>query len=252
MTCVLLHGFTGTPGAWLSFIDRARLDPAPIAITLPGHLGTDVAPTWDANLDAIASRIAHRGGAGAPVVGYSLGARVALGLVARGLAPSAVLIGVHPGLADAAERAARRAADLAWIELLETRGIEAFADAWEAQPVLAARHATPDALARRAAARRSHDPRLLARSLATLGLAEMPDYRAALTGARVHLVAGAEDAKFLAIARELAAEAALPLDVVDESGHDPTLDAPAALAAVVGGALRRLTGAEQGATVGGT
>jgi 2-succinyl-6-hydroxy-2,4-cyclohexadiene-1-carboxylate synthase len=252
MSCVLLHGFTGAPAAWDDVIAHARLDPPPIAVALPGHGCGPAAATWDANLDDVAARIAGLGAAGMPVVGYSLGARVALGLVARGLAASAVLIGVHPGLADPAERAARRAADAAWIELLATRGIGAFADAWEAQPVLAARSADPAAIARRAAIRRGHDPRGLAASLAAMGLAEMPDYRAALAGRRLHLVVGAGDAKFGAIARALAAETALPLDVVDHSGHDPTLDAPAALAAVITGALRRLTATEQGATVGGT
>lgn len=240
MSCVLIHGFTGAPAVWDDVVAHAgpRLAAAPIAIALPGHRGgPEVAANWDANLDAIAQTIAAAGGAGLPVVGYSLGARVALGLVARGLAPSAVLISVHPGLATAAERAARRTSDAAWIERLATGGIAAFAAAWEVQPVLAARFADPAAIARRAAIRRSHDPRGLAASLAAMGLAEMPDYRAVVRDANVHLVAGADDGKFVAIAHDLAAEAALPLDVLPRSGHDPTLDAPAALAAVVVDAL---------------
>lgn len=240
MTCVLIHGFTGSPAVWDDVVAHAGAGLArpPIAIALPGHAGgAAVAPSWDANLEAIARAIASRGGAALPVVGYSLGARVALGLVARGLAPSAVLISVHPGLATAAERAARRASDAAWIERLGRDGSAGFAAAWESQPVLAARYADPAALAGRAAIRRSHDPRGLAASLAVMGLAEMPDYRAAIRDAPVRLIAGADDAKFVAIAHDLAAEAALPLDVVPRSGHDPTLDAPAALAAILVDAL---------------
>jgi 2-succinyl-6-hydroxy-2,4-cyclohexadiene-1-carboxylate synthase len=76
-----------------------------------------------------------------------------------------------------------------------------------------------------------------------LGLAAMPDFRSALVerAARAHLVVGADDAKFLAVARTLAHEApALVIDVVDGSGHDPTLEAPVALAAIIARAAARL------------
>jgi 2-succinyl-6-hydroxy-2,4-cyclohexadiene-1-carboxylate synthase len=242
MTCALIHGFTGSPAAWDDVVAHARLGARPVAVALPGHGGGEVAASWDANLDAVARAIAARGMAGAPVVGYSLGARVALGLVATGRAPCAVLIGVHPGLGRDAERAARRAHDAGWIARLDAGPIDAFAAAWEAQPVLAAPHAAPDALARRAAIRRGHDPRGLAASLAHMGLAEMPDYRAAIAehAARLHLVAGAADAKFAALARELSVTGNPRLDLIDASGHDPTLEQPAALAAVVERALAAL------------
>jgi 2-succinyl-6-hydroxy-2,4-cyclohexadiene-1-carboxylate synthase len=246
MSCVLLHGFTGTPAAWDDVISGLGLRSALLALPLPGHAGADANPVaagWDANLDAIAAAIRDRRAANLPLVGYSLGARVALGLVARGLvAPTApvVLVGVHPGLTDATARAARRAHDAAWIDRLTTDGIAAFADAWELQPILAAPRASPGARARRAAARRAHDPFSLAASLAHMGLAEMPDYLPAIRAhaPQLRLVVGADDAKFLPIARSLAATTGVTLAVVDESGHDPTLEAPVALAAVIRDALR--------------
>jgi 2-succinyl-6-hydroxy-2,4-cyclohexadiene-1-carboxylate synthase len=243
--CVLLHGFTGSPAAWDDVIAHwQHAEHAPVAIALPGHGGGDVAASWDANLAQVADAIAARGAAGAPIVGYSLGARVALGLLATGRAPCAILIGVHPGLADGAERAMRQVADAAWAARLRHWGIAGFAAAWEAQPVLAAAHADPDARARRGAIRRAHDPLALAASLDHMGLAAMPDLTAALIAraARAHLVVGAGDAKFAPIARALVAAApGLGLDVIDGSGHDPTLDQPAALAAVIATGLRRLT-----------
>jgi hypothetical protein len=62
----------------------------------------------------------------------------------------------------------------------------------------------------------------------------MPDLTDALVARadRAHLIAGADDAKFVAIARGLAARG-LSLDVLAGSGHDPTLEAPRALAAAV-------------------
>ena len=216
MTRAFLHGFAGDPSVWAGI---ARSGDACIA--LPGH-GRELAPTWDANLDAIAAAIAGHD----VVIGYSLGARIALGLVATGRAPRAILISVNPGIAGA-ERPARRASDAAWARLLREHGIAAFVDAWQAQPLFATQARAPaDRLAARRARRLALDPEQLARSLEVMGLAEMPDYRAHVTADRCRLIAGADDAKFLAIARALPA----PLDVIAASGHDPTLEQPDALA----------------------
>lgn len=227
MRVAYLHGFAGDPAAWDDVV--ARVPGA--AIALPGH-GVPVEPTWEANLAAIARAIGEID----LVVGYSLGARVALGLVASGSAPRAVLVSVNPGITDA-ERPARRTSDAAWAHLLRTRGTAAFVAAWEAQPLFASqRRVPPDRIAARRARRLALDPEELARSLDVMGLAAMPDYRAAVTADRVHLVAGAEDAKFLAIARTLPA----PLTVIADCGHDATLEQPAALADVIANALLTL------------
>jgi len=222
---VLLHGFAGDPAVW---------DDVAIAgdrIALPGHPGGGpLAADWAANLDAIAGRIGHCNA----VIGYSLGARVALGLVASGRVPRGILISVNPGIADP-ERPARRASDAAWATLVRDRGLDAFLAAWEAQPLFATQQRAPaDRLAARRDRRRALDPTQLARSLETMGLAEMPDYRGQVDD-RCALIAGADDAKYVAIARALPA----PLEIIPGSGHDPLLEQHAALTA----ALRRLLGA---------
>ena len=189
------------------------------AIALPGHGGGPVQPTWDANLAVLPrARLA---------IGYSLGARVALGMLATGRAERAILISVNPGIPEA-ERAARRAGDAAWAQRLRSDGLAAFLDAWTAQPLFASQVRVPaDRLAARRARRLAHDPEQLARSLEVMGLAEMPDYRG-VTGA-IALIAGADDAKFVAIARAMG----FPLELIADSGHDPTLEQPAALAAAI-------------------
>jgi 2-succinyl-6-hydroxy-2,4-cyclohexadiene-1-carboxylate synthase len=198
-------------------------------VALPGHRGGgEVADDWAGNLAAIAARIGRR----EVVVGYSLGARVALGLVAAGHAARAILISVNPGIDDA-ERAGRRAGDARWAELARGQGIAAFIDAWQAQPLFATQARAPaDRRAARRARRLALDPEQLARSLETMGLAEMPDYRGAVDD-RVALIAGAEDAKFVAIARALPAR----LEVIADSGHDPVLEQPAALSQAIARAL---------------
>ncbi len=214
VTIALLHGFAGDEHAWDAV-------PVPLGRTvkLPGH-HAPIADSWEANLDLVAAELDDE-----VVVGYSLGARVALGLVATGRCNRAVLIGVNPGIADPTERAARAATDAAWARLLRERGMDAFVAAWQAQPLFASQARFPDRVAARHARRLDHDPELLARSLETMGVAAMPDYRA-VVDLRVDLVAGAFDSKYLAI------HAALPArshHAIADCGHDPTLDQPAAL-----------------------
>ena len=226
MRVAYLHGFAGDPAAWDATLAALPRHDAR-AIALPGHGGGPVPATWDACLAALAGAI----GEVELVVGYSLGARAALGLAAAGRVPRAILVSVNPGIDDA-ERPARRAGDAAWARVLRDRGIAAFADAWEAQPLFAIQARTPpDRLAARRARRLALDPEGLARSLEVMGLAEMPDYRgaaAALPG-RLALIAGADDPKYVAIARALPA----PLEVIAGSGHAPTLEQPARLAAAL-------------------
>jgi 2-succinyl-6-hydroxy-2,4-cyclohexadiene-1-carboxylate synthase len=223
MRIALLHGFAGDPRAWDAMIAAWPRPDTFAAIALPGH-GPPVRATWDANLAAVATAI----GEVDLVIGYSLGARVALGLVATGRSARAILVSVNPGIADG-EREARRTGDARWAALLREHGIAAFLEAWEAQPLFATQaRVDPERLAARRARRLELDPEQLARSLEVMGLAEMPDYRGAFPEA-IELVAGADDPKYVAIARALGA----PLHIIADCGHDPLLEQPAALAAAL-------------------
>jgi 2-succinyl-6-hydroxy-2,4-cyclohexadiene-1-carboxylate synthase len=169
------------------------------------------------------------------VAGYSMGARVALLMVAT--APerfrSATLIGVHPGLRTDRERAARSAADGHWIELLE-RGIERFVDEWEQLPLWSTQARLPESTrATQRATRLAHDPRGLAQSLRVTGLAQQPDLRPRLGDVTVPvtLMAGEEDPKFLRLAQEAAA--LMPnarVVAVPGAGHNLLLERPEAVA----------------------
>lgn len=235
MRCALIHGFAGSPAAWDDVIAAWKLPEEPHAIALPGHGGGPVRTSWDGNLAAITEAIA-----GCDVaVGYSLGARVALGLVVSGRVPRAVLIGVNPGVADA-DREERRAADRAWAQRARTQGSDEFFAAWEGQPLFATQARVP---AGRRAARRERrrllDREQLAQSLEHMGLAAMPDYWSAMPAHRdrIALLAGADDAKYVAIAQGLPATF---FETIANSGHDPTLEQPAALAQAIARAVMAL------------
>jgi 2-succinyl-6-hydroxy-2,4-cyclohexadiene-1-carboxylate synthase len=212
MKLAFIHGFANTPHVWDRFYG-AR-------ITLPGH-GAPMRDTWDACLASIAVDADI-------VVGYSLGARVALGLVAAQRVPRAVLISVNPGIDDDA-REPRRVIDASWATMLRERGIEAFITAWEAQPLFASQARVDEARrASRRARRLELDPEQLARSLEVMGLAEMPDYRSQIDR-RIALIAGADDAKYVAIAQAYDVHR----EIIADSGHDPTLEQPVALRAAI-------------------
>ena len=235
MRCALIHGFAGAPANWGDVIDRWQLPEPPRAIALPGHGGGPVLAGWEANLATVARATA---GCDA-VVGYSLGARVALGLIANGHAAFGVLIGVNPGIPGIAEaaRLERQRLDAAWARILRTEGLERFFEAWEQQPLFASQQRVAPLLrAERRARRLRLDAEQLAQSLEQMGLGAMPDYGPAITTHRdrIALIAGVDDAKFIAVSQGLPARV---IETVPGSGHDPTLEQPALLAAAIASAI---------------
>ncbi|MBP9089092.1 MAG: alpha/beta fold hydrolase, partial [Kofleriaceae bacterium] len=192
---VALHGFANTTAQWDAV---AAALPASIrlrAIALPGHVdGAPLGPTWHTALAQLAAVVHPHGQRPARlIIGYSLGARLALGLLAAGHADHAMLVSVNPGLQFESERAARRAQDAEWAALLRTHGTAAFARAWHAQALFASQQQVPAELRTvRAMERMRHDPAQLAAALACMGLAAMPDYRETIAAQqhRLHLVVG--------------------------------------------------------------
>lgn len=249
---LVLHGFTGSPGSWRAV--AGRLDPPrrTLAVALPGHDPArplpprgnflDAVRTLGDDLDAVRARAAGAGpGEAGPwhLGGYSMGARVGLALLLERpeLFCRASLIGLHPGLPTEAERRSRRDEDRAWIALLRREGVEAFAAAWESRLLFASQAALPEeARAGQRAVRRAHDAEQLARALETLGLGAMPDLRPRLPSIRVPvtLVTGGEDPKFTALAREMLPALAFGnLVTIDGAGHNPLIERPDALAAIL-------------------
>jgi 2-succinyl-6-hydroxy-2,4-cyclohexadiene-1-carboxylate synthase len=166
------------------------------------------------------------------ITGYSMGARLALGLLVAypQLFTRATLIGVSPGLASDGERLVRRATDEAWATMIEQRGVAEFADAWELQPSLRIVAQVPQERLHLAhTIRRQHSPAGLAWCLRTLGLSSMPDLFPELRKIRqpVTLVIGGEDAKFRGIAERMLPELEEGrMTIVPGSGHNVVLERP--------------------------
>ena len=231
MIAVALHGFTGRPGHWqgvLPAIEPALSGHAP-------HLPVPAGWTFDEEVTRIGAEISALG---EPVhlLGYSMGARVALGIAARQPVARLTLVGVNPGLEEDAARAERRARDEVWCRLLEDRGSQAFARAWEDQPMWASQAALPaEVRTRQRTERAAHDPRALSAALRALGLGAMPSLWRALSTIRcpVDLVAGVLDPTYVGLAYRMAARlTGARISLIGGAGHNVLLERPDALAAL--------------------
>jgi 2-succinyl-6-hydroxy-2,4-cyclohexadiene-1-carboxylate synthase len=168
------------------------------------------------------------------VLGYSLGGRTALALLAAapGRIRRAVVVGAGAGIADESQRAARRASDAALADRIEQIGVPAFLAEWQAQPLIRTQQAVAPALrALMDAARQHHTAAGLAASLRGMGQGTAPALHEALRGITVPVlcVAGEHDLRYRAAAAELAQ--LLPagrIVVVPAAGHAAHLEAPAA------------------------
>jgi 2-succinyl-6-hydroxy-2,4-cyclohexadiene-1-carboxylate synthase len=241
---LLLHGFTGTGASWAdhldAFAERARV----LAPDLPGHgrtpvTATQAAMTVEATADALATLLRERGAMPAHVLGYSMGARVALRLAVAH--PSAVehlvLESPSAGIADPVDRAARREADNAIAGRIERDGIAAFVTIWERGPVFATHAALdPELLARQRAIRLASDPAGLAASLRAAGQGAMEPLHGRLGAvtAPTLVIGGTLDTVGRPRAEEVAAGVpGARLALLDGVGHTPHLEAPDAFRRLV-------------------
>ena len=231
-TVVLLHGFAGTRRAWDPVVER--LDPeryTPLAPDLRGH--GDASEARPVTFEACVADVLAAAPERFVLCGYSMGGRIAqhVALAAPGRVERLVLVATTAGLADEAERAARRADDERLAAFADGASIEQFADRWAAQPLFAG---TPPAAARiwREDLKRN-DPRALAavlRGMGTGAMAPLWEHLATLTMPAA-ILAGAGDPKFVALGERLAA--ALPkaeLMVVEGAGHGLPRETPGAVA----------------------
>lgn len=231
---VLLHGFTGTGEFWLpaaGLLPRRRC----IIPDLPGHGATD-APLppgeWrlDRAADALAALLDRLGVGRFALAGYSMGGRLALSVALRHprRVAALALVGASPGIAARAERDERAADDLALADAIERDGIEAFSRQWEANALFATQAQLPPALREAMRSQRlGQDPARLAAALRAFGTGLQPPVHGELPrlAMPVLVMAGEHDAKFGAIARDMAARIpGAALAIAAGAGHAVPLE----------------------------
>jgi len=233
---VLLHGFTQTARLWGPFGDLLAQDHALIGIDLPGHGGSgsvraDLPTTAGLVREAV---ISVADGATCDLLGYSLGARVALHVVTGTDLPVGrlIVIGGTGGIEDPAARRKRRDADEATAAALEESGdVAPFIARWVSSPMFArlAGAAQPEERLRNSAAG-------LASSLRMAGAGTQEPLWDRLPALEMPLLAlaGTDDNRFTAHALRLAH--AVPSGVaslVPGGGHAAHLAQPSLVARTV-------------------
>jgi len=236
---LLIHGFTGRASDWRPFIPAiTTAGYRALVVDLLGH-GRSSEPSDPARhaverqAEDLATILRGLDVAPAVVVGYSLGARVALRMAVAEASVVRALVLESPsaGIASAEERATRRSADEALADRLEHDGLEAFLRAWEAAPLFAGEHRLPQALRDRIHDSRARNSvRGLAGSLRGAGQGAMEPLHDRLAGIAVPtlVVAGALDPVGLARARLVAA--GIPdacLEIAPDGGHALHRESPA-------------------------
>ncbi|MDQ1535111.1 MAG: 2-succinyl-6-hydroxy-2,4-cyclohexadiene-carboxylate synthase, partial [Actinomycetota bacterium] len=217
-------GFTQTATAWEPVAERLRAG---------GHDATAIEVPVGLDFTATVAAIGAVGGS-ATYVGYSMGGRLCLRLALDrpDLVERLALVSASPGIADADERTARRAADEKLALDVEQRGVEAFLRDWLAQPLFATLDANASGLSDRAAAHTAAD---LATTLRLLGSGTQEPLWSRLAELRmpVAFVTGRADTKFEQIndAMQAACASTTPVARVHlDGGHALPLEQPEAVA----------------------
>lgn len=237
---VAVHGFTQTGRSWDPLLPALRRLGDVVTVDAPGH---GDASTIDFDQAAAADALLATGGR-AVYIGYSMGGRLCLRLAVDHVdaVDALVLVSATAGIADPAERAARRQDDDRLAARIEEIGVEAFLDEWLAKPLFARlppeRAGTED--------RRRNTPGGLASSLRRCGTgAQDPLWdRLHVLRARavpVLVVTGEADTRFVEIGERLVdaiGPSARHVTVAD-AGHVVHLEQPDTWTDVVGAWLER-------------
>ncbi len=227
----MLHGFTQTGRLWGPFGERLAASRTVVAVDLPGHAGSDRVRADLAETAELVTEAARGivGDAPCDVLGYSLGARVALHVVTGTDLDvrSVICIGGTGGIEDAAARERRRQRDEALAEDLEATGdIDGFLARWLAGPLFARLSATDAA---GGAERHRNTAAGLASSLRLCGAGTHEPLWGRLLDVASPLLAlaGADDTRFASHALRLAALAPRGIaSLVPGGGHAVHLAQP--------------------------
>ncbi|WP_054969221.1 2-succinyl-6-hydroxy-2,4-cyclohexadiene-1-carboxylate synthase [Alicyclobacillus ferrooxydans] len=240
---LLLHGFTGSHQSWDEAAKWLRQRYTVVRPDLPGHGASVVGKSQSWSMDTVAfSLFRMMRELGFPtfsVIGYSMGARVALTMAAKASARLDTLIveSGSPGLENPDERTSRAEADNALADHIEAVGLTAFVHEWSTMPLFATQQRLPEEVRKKQRnIRFSHSASGLCASLRHMGTGaqapvwrELPEMRLPTL-----LITGQDDPKFQALARRMLS--LLPSgehQEVPDAGHDVHLEQPTAYLEIV-------------------
>jgi 2-succinyl-6-hydroxy-2,4-cyclohexadiene-1-carboxylate synthase len=208
-------------------------------MALPGHagaapLGQDDEPGFEGVGDAFIASLDAMEVQDTALVGYSMGARVAMHITLAypERISQLVIIGGHPGLEREEARTGRQMLDRKRANQLRGGGLEAFLETWYRQPLFARLREHPD-FERMFDDRCAGDAEGIATTLERLstGHQEPLGERMATCSVPTLWVVGAEDTRYLKLLSPIAeAQEVGRLVVIPGSGHAVVTEAPEALA----------------------
>lgn len=136
---VFIHGFMGSKADWEPIIDQLGGDHHCLAVDLPGHGCTSWSNLRSCTIKSVASALLtsleKMGAEKCIIIGYSLGARIALQMAALSSDRSVRIVKVvsisgSAGILDSAQRQARTMQDSKLATKLEMHGFESFVNHW--------------------------------------------------------------------------------------------------------------------------
>ena len=224
-----VHGFTQTGKSWTTAA-QAIGDSTNTFVDAPDHgesqgVSLSLQETGDELADIAFGKV---------LVGYSMGARMALHAAIQHpyAMTGLVLVSGTPGIEDDSERAARVKADEELASRIESIGTSAFIQEWIRQPLFAKSKFSEEEIQDRS----RNTPTSLATSLRKCGTGQQDSLWSQLQEINIPvlLICGARDEKFTEIAQRM--NQAIPrstLRVLDKAGHNAHLDQPEAFAQAV-------------------
>ena len=240
----LVHGFAQTGACFGPFGAAIEAEHRVLRVDQAGHGGSvrHLEATLAEGAELLLQTVGDTVG-DAVLVGYSMGARLALQAVIAhpDRVAALVLIGGTAGIEDPDERTARRAEDEARARRLESIGLDAFLEEWLAMPMFAG---LPE-WARFDDERRSNTVEGLAESLRRAGTGSMAPLwgRLGALTCPVLCVTGERDERYGRLAERVVASAGGPARhvVIEGAGHAAHLERPEATADAVLRFLREVT-----------
>ena len=233
---VFLHGLLGSGADWQSVVSKLEHDWMTIDLPFHGESHAVECDGFDSCVALVVETLAATLQENTPIilVGYSLGARVAMMAAATGALKELniqglILEGGNFGLSSAAERESRWANDQRWADRFANESIEQVLADWYLQPVFSSlNHEQRQTLI---ATRSDNLGGQIAKMLRATSLAKQPyllfDLKSLILP--MHYVCGEHDTKF----RALAQQSGLVFSQVASAGHNVHKEQPKAFAQII-------------------